>query len=250
MLVRGLRAGDARHLERGRVPQDSDHRQAQLAAGLRIADRDRDRIEDTVLEVKPLSWKSGSTAKLKLSLRGATVASTTARPRWAASACQTCSADSLAARDRAEAEGRVFEERPGRGRVRRSFSAGRPVPSWRAFTESTDWLPTAVKSAGSMPGACRSAACMFVIGAVAEVPARTWKPPPNSSMFAERFLERAGRSRAGDEREDDEREHRERRARPEARPQRVRDRHLRTPERACRSARGRCRLPRRMMSAL
>jgi hypothetical protein len=52
-----------------------------------------------------------------------------------------------------------------------------------AFTESTDWLPTAANSFGSMPGVRRSAAWRSSIGAPADVPARTWKPPPNSSTL-------------------------------------------------------------------
>ena len=61
------------------------------------------------------------------------------------------------------------------------------MPSCFAFTESTDWLPTAVKSAGSMPGARRSASWRLSIGAPADVPARTWNPPPNwsTSLIAE-----------------------------------------------------------------
>ena len=50
-----------------------------------------------------------------------------------------------------------------------------------------DWLPTASKSSGWIPGAALSACSMSVMGADPLVPAVTSNPPPNSSRSAAAF---------------------------------------------------------------
>ena len=49
---RALRGRDAGHLERRRVGEDADHGEAHVAAGLRVAHVDGDRVEVLVLEVE------------------------------------------------------------------------------------------------------------------------------------------------------------------------------------------------------
>ena len=178
---------DARHLQRRRVLEDPDHLQPQRSAGLRIADRDRDRRRRRRPRWRsPDSWKSGSTREVEVVPVRRDGRVDDREPGARSRARARPARRVVAARDRAEAEGRVLEEALVEAARRRTSRPGGPVraaaPSPRA---RTGFRPP--RSPGRRSRRVPHAAFMSVIGAVADVPARTWKPPPNSSMFPNAF---------------------------------------------------------------
>ena len=148
--------------------------------GLLVEHLDRDRIE-ALLEVEAGQPEVREHAEVPVVAARHDRAVHDRQPRRLAKGAPDLLLRRVAARHVAQAERRRARGTAPSSPRTRYVSDGRPAPTCFASTASTDWLPTAVKSAGVDAGRAPQRRRHVAIGAVAVVPARTWNPPPKSS---------------------------------------------------------------------
>ena len=140
-VERPLRGRDPRHLERGRVGEDPDHRQLDGLPGLRVADLDRDRLERALVEVEAAQAEVGGHGEVEVVAPrddvavddGEVRAATRSRPRRRArsrSPRRPCPGRRSCARGRRR-----------RARVRRTARAGVRCPSASPRSAGTTGTP-------------------------------------------------------------------------------------------------------------
>ncbi len=146
-----LRGRDADHLQRRRVLEDADDGQADVLPGLLVEDLDRDRVEP-LLEVEAGQLEVRKHAEVPVVAARDDRAVDDGEARRLANR-----RPDLLLRARSPARCRRGRTSCARGTApssprTRYVSYGRPAPTCFASTASTDWLPTAVKSAGVHAG--------------------------------------------------------------------------------------------------